>query len=209
MELTVKAIHTTPKALTHLMIASLMGEGEIYVSDNKDIGIYVTFEPSKVEYLQNYILHNSLNRFVKIQPNTGELYIFPNKLIQKYSKQWFKGEEKIFSNQLNHKLLTYQAIIIWINLFGSRNLDSVVISTTVVKSYLRNLSYCIEKHLNTPVVPGRNSLKIHDVENLFLNTMKFSINDCTSVATFLTQKELKKLTDMSLSIDEEEGEHLL
>lgn len=194
---------STPKALTHLMLASLMGDGEIYTSNNKDKGIYVTFDPSKEVYLQNYILHNSLHRFIEIVENTGELYIFPNQHIQEYYNQWFKGEEKIFSNQLNPKLLTYQAIIIWINLFGSRNLDSVVISTTVIKPYLRNLSYCIEKHLKTPVVPGRNSLKIHDVENLFLTTMKFPINDSTTVATFLTQKELKKLINRSLTTGEE------
>jgi hypothetical protein len=199
----INTMTTTPKALNHLMIAALMGEGEIYTVNKEDKGIYVTFDPCKAEYLQNYILHNSLNPFVRVREHTGELYIYPNNLTQQHFLQWFKGEEKIFSNQLNHKLLTYQAIIIWINLFGSRNLDSVVISTTVVKSYLRNLSYCIEKHLQTPVVPGRNSLKIHDVENLFLNTMKFSINDCTSVATFLTQKELKKLINMSVTLDEE------
>ena len=197
---------TIPRSLNHLVIASLMGEGEIYTDKNKKKGIYVTFDPSKVVYLQNYILHNSLEEFVKVTEITGELYILPNDFIQNYYMQWFKEEEKIFSNQLNHKLLTYQSILIWINLFGSRSLDSVVISTSVVKSYLRNLSYCIEKHLKTPVVPGRNSLKIHDVENLFLTTMKFPINDSTSVATFLTQRELKKLIDMSLTMDQE-GEH--
>ncbi|WP_066412901.1 hypothetical protein [Sutcliffiella cohnii] len=191
-------------SLKHLILAALLGDGDMYKDDEKGQCLYVNYSPSKTDYLQNYILHNDLEKYVDVKGKTGELFIHNNDYLQKYYEQWFKEKEKIFSNQLNPKLLTYQSIILWINLFGSRSLDSVVVSTTVIKPYLRNLSYCVEKHINTTVVPGKNALKIHDIEQLFINTMKISINDSSTIATFLTQKEFKKLTDITICLEEGE-----
>lgn len=198
---------TVPKALVHLTVAALMGEGELYKTSKEEIGLYVPYDTSKTVYIQNYLLHNSLEPFVTIDIRKGELYIFPYSTIESYFDQWFRGPEKIFSSQLDPGLLTPQSILIWINLFGNRNIDSVVVSTNVSKPYLRNLAYCIEGHLKSQVVIGRKSLKIHDIESLFITTMKYSLNDSTSIATFLTQNELKKLIKMSISILKE-GEDL-
>ncbi len=112
--------------------------------------------------------------------------------------QWYEGCLIIFSKRLDTSFITYQSIIICINLFRSRKLEGIYIPTSVDKRFLKNLSYCIEKNLGITVIPGKNQIKIPEVPSLFLeNIDRTSTFDSTELANFLTNQEKNKLVQAS------------
>lgn len=187
-------------ALKNLLLASLMSEGEISFSiKGNQSYIVVPFSKEKSYYLSNHIKHNNLKEFVIVEPQREQMKIVYYTIFKNLVEGWFENGLKIFSKRLDPSLITYQSIILCINLFGIRKLEGISIPTSIDKRFIKNLSYCIEKNLGVTVIPGKNSIKIPDVTTLFLkNIEKVSTFDSTELANFLTNQEKNKLIQLSL-----------
>lgn len=181
--------------LKNLLIASLMSEGELSFSQkNSKSYLVVPFSKEKSYYLSNHIRHHNLKEYVIVEPHKDQMKIINNLLSEEFIEQWYENGLKIFSKRLDPSLITYQSIILCINLFGTRKLEGISIPTSVDKRFLKNLSYCVEKNLGITVIPGKNQIKIPEVPNLFLkNIEKVSTFDSTELANFLTNQEKNKL----------------
>jgi len=193
-------LDTNNKAeLKNLLIASLMSEGEFSLSQNNSQSyLVVPFSKEKSYYLSNHIKHHNLKEFVIVEPHREQMKIVFNSLFEELVERWYENGLKIFSKRLDPSLITYQSIILCINLFGTRKLEGISIPTSVDKRFLKNLSYCIEKNLGITVIPGKNQIKIPEVPILFLkNIEKVSTFDSTELANFLTNQEKNKLVQSS------------
>ncbi|MGN7299754.1 hypothetical protein [Ferdinandcohnia sp. SAFN-114] len=185
--------------LKNLILASLMSEGEISYSQNSSESyLVVPFSKEKSYYLSNHIKHHNLKEFIIVEPHKEQMKIAFNSIFEELVAQWYEEGLKIFSKRLDPSFITYQSIIICINLFGSRKLEGISIPTSVDKRFLKNLSYCIEKNLGITVIPGKNQIKIPEVPSLFLeNIDRTSTFDSTELANFLTNQEKNKLVQAS------------
>ncbi|MDC3424290.1 hypothetical protein NC797_07180 [Aquibacillus sp. 3ASR75-11] len=181
-------------ALKNLVIASLISEGEL-LDINGESELHVPFTREKSVYLYNYLRNNNLKEYVSVEPRKEQFKINLNEELRCLVSKWFIKGTKIFSKNLG-LLLNFNAIILCINLFGTRKLEGIGISTTVHKDFLKTLSYCIEKMLSLSVIPGKNQLKIPEVPVLLLETMdKISTIESTEIANYLTNAEKNKLRE--------------
>ncbi len=174
-------------SLRNLAIAVLMGEGVIHE------GLYTEFPPEKSGYIRNYIIFNKLDDYVQIKPDSGDLYIRSHPIIDELINQWYEKESKIFSHHLDPGKLSYSSIMLWVNIYGKRRVETIEITTNVEEEHLRKLSYCIEKHIQSPLIIGRNTLKIPHIHDFYLNSIRFTLNDASFLSSFLHPNELKKL----------------
>ncbi|MFT9495752.1 MULTISPECIES: hypothetical protein [Bacillota] len=183
------------KSLYNLAIAGLIGEGE-FDHLAKDIPLKIPFSRKKGFYLADLLKDGNLNSNLRIDPQKGQFTIHSHKILQSLKKQWYKDNTKIFSNILDPKLINLDAIIISINLFGSRKLESISIPTSIDKDYVKAISYCIEQHLKVPVIPGANQIKITNIPQ-FIDSVITEIPTIHSaeLINFLTVKEKKRLVE--------------
>ncbi|QAS54797.1 hypothetical protein [Halobacillus litoralis] len=187
------------KSLINLIVASLMGEGEPPLAMGGAItSIQVPFAKEKSFYLLNYLQSNNLKNHVTVQPRKNQFVIHLNGELTDLVEGWYKGSIKVFTQGVNSKHLTRKAIMVYISLFGNRQIEGVSISTNIQEEYLNTLAYCIEKKLKINVVPsGSNKIKIPEVTNLFLTALrKENTYDCTEIACFLTNNEKSKLVQI-------------
>lgn len=185
----------TNTALERLAIACLIGEGEFIPSQN-DIELKVPFDKKKALYLAEIIKENNLKKYIQIDLKKGQFTLNSHPILEMLKSQWNSGNNKIFSMILDPNLLSLQSIVICINLFGSRKLESISIPTNIDKEHLRALSYCIEQHIKVPVVPATNHIKVTNVPKFILN----SVNEIPTIhsaelVNFLTDKEKKRIIE--------------
>lgn len=184
------------KNMEMLAIAALCSEGEIVNGpDNKSV-LKVPFDRKKSMYLSELIKDSNLKAYMDIDLKKNQFILHSHSVLDKLKNQWYQGQKKIFSNTLDPKLLTIQSIIVSINLFGTRKLESVSISTNIDKDYLRTISYCMAYYLKVPVIPSINHIKIMNVPKFILA----SVNDIPAIhsaelVNFLTDKEKKKIME--------------
>lgn len=184
------------KNLHDLATALLIGEGEFGVRAGIERSLTVPFDRKKSWYLSETIKNEQLTDFIDINSKRGQLYLHSHSVLETLYPQWFKDGNKIFSFIMDPKLLNLKSIVLCINLFGERKLETISIPTTVEKEHIKTLAYCMEQHLQVPVVPGTNQIKIANIPNFVLNC----INDLPAIHSaelinFLTDKEKKKLME--------------
>lgn len=184
----------TTKNLYDLAIALLVGEGEFdFGSDSK---LSVPFDRKKSMYLLEVIKNERLSDFIDINSKRGQITLHTHMVLEAIRYQWYKDGKKVFSFILDPNLLTLKSIIMCINLFGERKLETISIPTNVEKEHNKTLAYCIEKHLNVPVIPGANQIKITNIPTFIIEC----INDLPAIHSaelinFLTEKEKKKIME--------------
>ncbi|KZE68024.1 hypothetical protein AWM68_17800 [Fictibacillus phosphorivorans] len=181
--------------LKELAIAALIGEGEF---DNYSSGpvLKVPLDRKKTLYLIDIIKNKKLKDHVTIEPDKGQFSIHSHNTLNTLKEQWYKDNRKIFSMILDPKLINLQSIIISINLFGDRKLETISIPTNVDREHIKAISYCVEHHLQVPVIPSPNSIKITDIPTFVLN----SVNDISAIHSvellnYLTDKEKKSMME--------------
>lgn len=182
------------KNLYDLAIALLIGEGEFdFGSDSK---LSVPFDRKKSMYLLEVIKNERLNDYIDINQKRGQIYLHSHMVLETLKFQWYKDGNKIFSFILDPKLLTLKSIIMCINLFGERKLETISIPTNIEKDHIKTLAYCIEKHIKVPVIPGSNHIKISNIPTFVIDC----IHDLPAIHSaglinFLTEKEKKKIME--------------
>lgn len=178
--------------IEHLIIASLMSAGEINRVTSE---LQIPFNNKKMQYMMQIIIDHNLGERIRIEPKRGQLVIHScNKLISRYHESWYENNEKVFSKKLDPKIITFESIILCIILFGSRKLEFITIPTSIHKDYLRTLIFCISHHLNVPILPASNQIKIANIPDLFLSTTdRISVIDGVELSDFLTPKEKNTL----------------
>ncbi len=188
------------QALINLVVASLISEGyPAYSRRNSKNELCVPFQKEKSYYLRNYLKSFELGTFVDVEIRKEEMRIVLNDGLYQLVNQWYEGNAKVFNTKIATEYLNNHAVILCINLFGTRKVEGIGIPTSISKSYLRTVSFSLEKILNLNVVIGNNQLKIIQVAELFLESYKnFSSIDCTEIANFLTQTEKNKLRNAIL-----------
>ncbi|QCJ45477.1 hypothetical protein FAY30_26420 (plasmid) [Bacillus sp. S3] len=185
----------TSKTLETLAIASLICEGEFDTTSNEHL-LIVPFDKKKALYLAELIRENNLKSHLDIDVKKGQFSLHSHPILDKLRKQWYVNERKIFSMVLDPNLLSLLSIIIGINLFGSRKLESISIPTNIDKEHLRALSYCIEQHIGVPVVPSANHIKITNVPKFILHSVnEIPTLHSAELVNFLTDKERNRIIE--------------
>ncbi|PGT82208.1 hypothetical protein [Bacillus sp. AFS040349] len=181
-----------PIALENLIIASLLSQGEIDLLKSNEL--IVPFSKEKAFFLSSYLKQHNILDFVHVQIHKEQFKIHSNNRLKELIDNWFNSGTKTFIQKLDSNILRYEAIILCINLFGSRKLESISIQTTVNKKYLRTVTYCIEQVLKVPVIPGKNQIKIPDVLELIIKSIDHldTINS-TELTTYLNSMEKNRL----------------
>jgi hypothetical protein len=179
--------------LYNLILASLISEGEFVFNKEANV-LTVPFSRSKSLYLLDIIKDGQLKDFITVDINKEQFQIHSYEHLGTVKNQWYRGSSKIFSKVLDPGLLNVDSIIICINLFGIKKIDSLSIPTTIDKEYLKTLTYCMEKHLNVPVISGKNQIKITNISNLIQNNIgKIPAIHSAALINFLTNKERKNM----------------
>lgn len=183
------------KNLWNLAIAGLISEGEFDIFSSEPL-LKVPYERKKTVYLSDILKDANLIRNLKIEHQKGQYSIHSYPYLKVLKDQWYKGNTKIFSNVLDPKLISLESIIICINLFGSRKLETISIPTSIDRNYIRSVSYCIEQHLKVPVVPSINQLKITNIPKFIQSTLaEIPAIHSAELVNFLTDKERKKMIE--------------
>ncbi|RHW35975.1 hypothetical protein D1B31_17965 [Neobacillus notoginsengisoli] len=189
----------TAITLKKLAIASLIGEGE-FCTTTKSPVLKVPFDRKKAFYLAELIKENNLiNLYLEIDLKKGQFSLHSHPILEELRNQWYAKNKKVFSMVLDPGLLSLQAIIIGVNMFGTRKLESISIPTTTDKDHLKALSYCIGQHINVPVLPTTNQIKITNVPKFILNSLnEIPAIHSAELVNFLTEKEKKKIIEGAL-----------
>lgn len=179
-----------------LAVAALLSEGEIVSNIRNEFVLQVPFDRKKSMYLSELIRDSNIKSHMDINLKKDIFILHSHPILEKLKKQWYQGQTKIFSKSLDPKLITVQSIIIAINLFGTRKLESVSIPTNIDKEYLRTISFCMEHHLKVPVIPSTNHIKFTNVPKFIQNSI-FDIPAIHSIelVNFLTEKEKKMIME--------------
>lgn len=185
----------TTNLLMNLAIAGLISEGEFDIFTEVET-LHVPFNRKKQKYLEILVKENGFKDFVTINETRGQFTIHTHPVLKTLKKQWYEGHKKIFSKVLDPEIINLEAIVLAINLFGNRQLESISIRTTVEKESVKALSYCIEWYLKNPVIPGTKQIKISNVTNVVLS----SISDIPAIHSAelmntLTKNEKKRLLE--------------
>ena len=181
------------KNLYDFAVALLIGQGE-FEQTREGIILTTPFERKKSLYLTEILKNEQLVDYIEINTKKGQFKIHPHSILSNLKERWFQENDKIFSLVLDPKLLSLKSIVMCINLFGERKLESINIPTNIDKNHIKTLSYCIEQNLKVPVIPGTNQFKITNITKLMLS----SVNEIPAIhsaelVNLLTEKEKKKL----------------
>lgn len=188
----VEVIDKKTNHLYDLASALLIGEGEFDFSDDSKLS--VPFDRKKSMYLSEVIKNERLSDYININPKRGQIYLHSHEVLETIKYQWYKDGKKIFSFILDPNLLTLKSIIMCINLFGERKLETISIPTNIEREHIKTLAYCIEKHLNVPVIPGANQVKITNIPTFVIECVyDLPAIHSTELINFLTEKEKKKI----------------
>jgi hypothetical protein len=178
--------------LLNLAIAGLISEAEFDIFSDEPL-LKVEFNTKKTSYLIDIITDANLDSFIRIETNKGQFTIHSHPLLQSLKLQWYQNNSKIFSNVLDPTRINLQSIIISINLFGTRKLETISIPTSINKNYIKAVSYCIAQHLKVPVIPGTNQIKITNIPNFIPSSIsEIPAIHSAELINFLTDKEKKK-----------------
>ncbi|MFD1736243.1 hypothetical protein ACFSCX_06650 [Bacillus salitolerans] len=182
------------KPIDYFIIGCLIGNGDIQKIEGED-HLYFSFEKHKTTYLQNFMLHHSLFSSITADFQKGEGFILPNLFMNEVIKKWYSEGVKIFSKGPDPFLVPFESIVIAINLFGKRQIENIILYSSVKKEYLNILSYSISKQLDLPsVISSSNSIKIYDAPALFLKAFhKVSLIDSTELANYINDNERRDI----------------
>lgn len=181
------------EGLESLIIAALISTGEIDRCNNEEWTLRVPFSIEKSYYLLNFLKQHSLNDYVIVETKREQIKLISPLLVHYYN-QWYKEGDKIFSKKADPSLLSFNSIITSVNLFGERRLEGLSIQTSVCTAFVKNLTYCLEKSLETTVLPSRGLIKIPNVNALFVKFYnELSLLDSTEMSNYLTNQEKKNI----------------
>lgn len=187
------------KSIERLAIASLISEGDFDYLAPEPV-LKVPFDIKKAIYLSDFIKENRLEGYIEINLKRGQFSIHSHKVLERLQKQWYLNKKKIFTMILDPGLLNLESVIISLNLFGIRKLESITIPTSIEKEHIKAIAYCVEQKLNVTVIPTSTCIKITNIPKFILN----SVNEIPAIHSaelinFLTEKEKKKIIEGALS----------
>lgn len=178
------------RALREFAIAALISEGEYLDEHTISIPFY---NHKKILYLNEMLSQKQLKDYVIVNMKKRQMDINV-KSLPDLKNEWYMNNIKTFSLMVNPDLISLESIIMAMNLFGNRKLETITIPTTVDKAFMRTLSMCMEVHLKVNVVPGNGHYKIYDIPNLVLHTIDHTLTiHSAELTNFLNVKEQKKL----------------
>lgn len=175
--------------------AVLIGEGDFDFNNSNDV-LSIPFNKQKSLYLSEVLKNEQISNYIEINSKKEQLSIHSHPILKTLKDQWYKDNSKIFSLTLDPGLITLKSIIVCINLFGIRKLESISLPTSIDRDHLKTLSYCLEKHLKVPVTPSNNQMKITDIPKLVTSAVSdISALHSAELINYLTTKEKKLLTE--------------
>lgn len=185
----------TSKYLFDLAVSGLISEAEFDIF-NPDSLLNIPIERKRYFYLADVLKDTKLKSYFEINKHKGQLTIHSHSLLSSLKKQWYKGNLKIFSNILDPNLINLQSIVLCINLFGSRKLETISIPTSIGKEYIKAISYCIEQHLKVPIIPSANCIKVTNIPYFISSVVnELPVIHSAELMNFLTEKEKKRLME--------------
>lgn len=181
--------------LYRLAIAALISEAE-YDQFSTKLLLKSPINIKKFAYLDDICKEGNIHLNIEKNHKKGQFTFHSHPVLEQLKQQWFQGGIKTFSNILDPKLINLQSIVMCINLFGTRKLETISIPTTINKEYIKAISYCIEQHLKVPVIPGVTQIKITNVLHCIGSLVsELPTIHSAELINFLTKKEKKKLVE--------------
>ncbi len=181
--------------LNDLISSCLLGTGEIRITNNKTyfVADFHTTTQSYVDFICKYVKKYDEGPSSVISKNKIKVDIEEGI----YLSSWYDGPTKIFHRNPKRYNLTLKQIIMWINLYGERVSDGIIVETSIHPKYWPNLIYILEQHLNVPIISTtKNRLKILNVTDLYpLVYRDTPIIHSSKFITYLTRKEVVMLKD--------------
>lgn len=178
--------------LDQLISACLLGDSEILIIQNK-FHLYADIDKSKFKYLENFIIKNALDSFVKTNKLKCQLVI-THSLIESYYNSWYLDSKKIFSKRITPYLLDFETVILYVILFGKRQVEGIKVASNIDKKYLIITTYCIQSHLQINLNFGESYIKILDIIGFIKKALdKVQMNELIELFQYLTHSEVKKL----------------
>ncbi|KOO48160.1 hypothetical protein [Priestia koreensis] len=180
--------------LRDLILACLLAEGEIERGMDGELTLSVEMKCNVLSYLETYISEYDLGESTKMSAKRGQVKITSNDMEAIYAS-WYQGGFKIFSNRMNPKNMTFQAIILSLNLFGVRKYESLHLKTSIQKEKLPMLTHILRYHIgDVSIVPGQREIKIFNVVQLFGEHInQLTVMDSFYLFRFLSVHDRKKL----------------
>lgn len=180
--------------LDQLICACLLGDSEILQIQN-NYHLFAYIEKSKFKYLENYIIKNSLNSFVKTNKHKCQIVI-SHHILETYYHSWYLDSKKIFSKRITPALLEYESVILYVILFGKRQVEGIKVTSNIDKNYLIITTYCIQSHLQTNLNFGESYIKILDIFGFIKKVLdKVQMNELIELFQYLTHSEVKKISN--------------
>lgn len=187
------------KNIERLAIAGLISEGDFDYLAAEPV-LKIPFDIKKAIYLSDFIKENRLEDYIEINLKRGQFSIHSHMALGPLQKQWYRDKRKIFTMILDPKLLDLESVIISVNLFGIRKLESISIPTSIEKEHIKAIAYCVEQKLNVTVIPTSTSLKITNIPKFIMNSInEISAIHSAELINFLTEKEKKKIIEGALT----------
>lgn len=158
--------------------------------------IKIPITEKKIPYLQNIINEGKLQTNIHLDIRRQQFIIHSHDMLPDLKKRWYKDNEKVFSDILDPQLIPFPAIILCINLFGVRKLETIAIPTTIHKNYIKSVSFCMEHHLKVPVVSTANQIKITNIPKVIARGLEdIPTYHSAEFVNFLTLKEKKQMIE--------------
>lgn len=181
--------------INKLAIAALISEA-YFDGTSRSLILKSPVSLKKISYLEEISKNGDFDANINISQKKGQFNLHSHTVLEQLKNQWYKDKSKIFSSLLDPNLINLESIIICINLFGTRKLETISIPTTIDKEYIKAISYCIEQHLDVPVIPGTTQIKITNVpEFIRSKILDVPTIHSTELVDFLTDKEKKRLVE--------------
>lgn len=181
--------------ITNLAIAGLISEGEFDIFSDVPV-LKMPLHRKKTSYLRSIITESHLEDYIDVDINRGQISIHSHTCLANLKDQWYDEKKKIFSKYVDPNNLSLDSVLMAITLFGIRKLETIYIPTSVEKDYIIRLVYCVEHHLNVPVIPGANHIKIARVKQVILsNYADIPAIHSAELINLLTKKEKRRLLE--------------
>ncbi len=126
------------------------------------------FDMHKSYYLFNYLHQHRLNKEVIVEPKKNQIKIpLLNPDHAQMVNEWHDhNANKIFQKYFGNQYLNYHAVILTINLFGKRKIESIGISTSTNREHLQTLAHSFSQTINQYVYIANKDINIPDIVTL-------------------------------------------
>ena len=154
-------------AFEELLVSIILSDFETDINSNSGL-IFQLVDTRKEIYLLNYINDNNLENQVHKLPNSNKWEVKPSLLSKKFLRSW--TDNKTHVTAIDPRLLSENAFILWVLLFGEKSKSGVDIHTSLDNSFKLEISKRFERKLGARLLDKGTLFQIKNYHYLLLNS---------------------------------------